>query len=383
MSKSGKGEEIFESTPHSDSGSSSSESSLNNFKSNLLENPRQENTSLLTSSINPEEAFEIFNGKLFGVARTEYSVADAIERRVESPLQRYSRLRQELDTLTIDLESLAEAGKLNPDTSSFWSVLQSETNALVSSARSLENHKALQLLKKNISSSEKILDQLVASVKSISTRENPFKTQDNSNKVSLTTDMTVMSLEKRVTILETLLGIACNEQQLNLAGSKPFSSSFPLVEAIAKLEQRMSMLDSSNLDALRVKANTLRGELESAAKLKSPLTVENKALEAFKKVEDLVDKVHKIESVADDLPVLVVRLKTLENIHLAASTFADRLYNMEGEVSNLAADVKSNNEVLRALKVGMAENITIMQNNLKEMEHQFTAKQASSGKLTQ
>ena len=157
--------------------------------------------------------------------------------------------------------------------------------------------------------------------------------------------MTVMSLEKRVTILETLLGIASNETQLNLAGSRPFSSSFPLVEAISKLEQRMSMLDSSNLDALRVKANTLRGELESAAKLKSPLTVENRALEAAKKVEDLVEKVTKIEAVAEDLPVLVVRMKTLENIHLAASTFADRLNNMEGEVSTLAADVKSNNEV--------------------------------------
>lgn len=79
MSKTGKGEEIFESTP-ADSGSSN-DASLNNFKSSLLENPRQENGTLLTSSINPEESFEIFNGKLFGVARTEYSVADAIERR--------------------------------------------------------------------------------------------------------------------------------------------------------------------------------------------------------------------------------------------------------------------------------------------------------------
>ena len=78
---------------------------------------------------------------------------------------------------------MAEAGKLNPDASSFWSVLQSETNSLVTSARALENHKALDLLKKNISSSEKVLDQLVASVKSISTKENPFKTDDKSNKV--------------------------------------------------------------------------------------------------------------------------------------------------------------------------------------------------------
>lgn len=276
---------------------------------------------------------------------------------------------------------MAEAGKLNPDASSFWSVLQSETNSLVTSARALENHKALDLLKKNISSSEKVLDQLVASVKSISTKENPFKTDDKSNKVSLTTDMTVMSLEKRVTTLETLLGISSNETQLNLAGSKPFSSSFPLVDAISKLEQRMSMLDSNNLDQLRTKANTLRGELESAVKLKVPLTAENKALEAAKKVEDLVEVVGKMDTVIEDLPTLVVRMKTLEHIHLAASTFANRLSNMETEVSTLTADVKSNNEVLRALKFGMAENITIMQNNLKEMEHQLASKQ--SAKLLQ
>ena len=131
--------------------------------------------------------------------------------------------------------------------------------------------------------------------------------------------MTVMSLEKRVTILETLLGIASNETQLNLAGSRPFSSSFPLVEAISKLEQRMSMLDSSNLDALRVKANTLRGELESAAKLKSPLTVENRALEAAKKVEDLVEKVTKIEAVAEDLRSARAALQQVRNGNYALS----------------------------------------------------------------
>ena len=62
--------------------------------------------------------------------------------------------------LKLDLESMSDPTKSNND-ASFWSVLQAETNSLVSSAKLLENHKALEMLKKNISTSEKVLEQLV------------------------------------------------------------------------------------------------------------------------------------------------------------------------------------------------------------------------------
>jgi hypothetical protein len=78
MSKSGKGEEIFE-CEITESGTVS-DAKLNNFRSGILENKAQDG-SIDDNSVKPSDAFEVFNGKLFGVARTEHSVADAIERR--------------------------------------------------------------------------------------------------------------------------------------------------------------------------------------------------------------------------------------------------------------------------------------------------------------
>lgn len=55
-------------------------------------------------SIRPENAFEVFRGKIYGPERVEYSLADAIEKKVESPLQRFARLRAEVEELQSDLE---------------------------------------------------------------------------------------------------------------------------------------------------------------------------------------------------------------------------------------------------------------------------------------
>lgn len=140
---------------------------------------------------------------MFGFPQSEYSLPDAVERRVgksdrlirlacftndfhpEPPLQRYSRLRVELEQLKFDLDGVVQSE--SQQSASIYSLLQSETNALVSAARTLEGsdiemvrvflenkcdpvsgHKGLELLKRTISTSDKVLEQLVDSVKSIS-----------------------------------------------------------------------------------------------------------------------------------------------------------------------------------------------------------------------
>ena len=191
--------------------------------------------------------------------------------------------------------------------------------------------------------------------------------------------MNFVAIEKRISVLETLLGVGTsgyNGATKNNPEKVLLSGDIPLVSLLNKLERRLAMLDSTNLEILRNKVNTLRGELEYAVKMKSPLSVENKIITAAKKVEDLSKKLEKVDGVTDKLPELVVRLKTMENVHLSAANFAHKLKEMETDMGSLKADVKSNYEVLKALKDGMAENITIMQNNLFEMEKRLKLKDA-------
>lgn len=376
MQRSNKGEEIFE---YIEPGTDGNSVDLSNLQEQLIQKPWHNlhlNDSITSNSINPEDSFQAFNGKIFGIpSRSEYSIADSLDKRVESPLERFSRIKCELDQLKFDLDSAVQAD--DNGAPSIWSLLQRETNSLVESTRLLEKHKGLEMIRKNITSSDRVLEQLVESVKTLSVKENPFHS-DKKKELTLSStlspdDLSVLALEKRICTLETLLGIQSNILDSDIAIAKPFSPSFPLIDSISRIEQRVSMLDGSNLDALKVKANNLRIELEAIVKAKSSnLPLESRALEASQRVDDLIEKVGKVESVADSLPSLVVRLKTLENVHKSANSFNNRLVGLEEEVSILTADLKSNKDVLTALKDGMSENISIMQKNLKQMDLQVT-----------
>ena len=62
---------------------------------------------ITTNNITPTEAFEVFQGKVF-FTRNEYTLTDSIEQRVETPMQRFTRLRIELESLQSDLMSLSQ-----------------------------------------------------------------------------------------------------------------------------------------------------------------------------------------------------------------------------------------------------------------------------------
>ena len=63
---------------------------------------------------------------------------------VESPLQRYSRLKMELEQLKFDLDGVVVAE--SQQSASIYSLLQHETNALVTATRALEGSLCLYVI---------------------------------------------------------------------------------------------------------------------------------------------------------------------------------------------------------------------------------------------
>lgn len=379
MNQQEKREEIFETSGAPDS---KENGNLAFYKDSLVEKPEHNKLDALsTPHINPDAAFEVFNGKLFGNSRYEYSIADAMERRAENPLQRFSRLRGELDALKSDLDGMVAAEKF--DASSIWAVLQKETGKLVQQTRILEEHKGLALATPSATSTDRELQKLLDNINKkpldggFKAASGSSSSKEGSSSLSGRGDSDLLNLEKRIAGLESFLGHASNcadHHSSASGGSGNNNNQFPILDSLARLEHRVSMLDPENLEVLRARASALRAELESTTKSKGGLTTEQKAIEAAKKVEDLFELVHKVESVAEDLPALVIRLKTLENIHLSASTFASRLATMEAEVKNVSGDLKSNKEVMISLKAGLAENISIMQQNVKMVDKKLAGK---------
>ncbi|KAJ1383201.1 hypothetical protein B484DRAFT_22901, partial [Ochromonadaceae sp. CCMP2298] len=145
-------EEIFETVE-----SGCADNHLASHKEGLIDRPLS--SELEEPRLDPEAAFAVFNGRLFSSEAAEYSLADTIERRAESPLQRFARLRGELDALKFDLDGMVEGE--GQGEGSVWAVLQRETGLLLRGASGLADHKALMLLRANLTAAEHSLLGLV------------------------------------------------------------------------------------------------------------------------------------------------------------------------------------------------------------------------------
>lgn len=398
MSK-GKGEEeIFETSDKKSHPDSDEGPQLSVYQQQLVNRdaPIYGEDKIIDARLNPEQAFQVFNGSIFTAPKVDYySLADTIERRAEAPMQRYMRLRAELDELQTDLDNMvideegaadgsdgaATQKKAKPQgSSSIWSLLQAQTAHLKQTAAKLESHKAFRA--QDPAAKEK---ELAAAVESLSLNSNESANAGGINSTTargasgsgeVESNELLYALEKRIYHLETLLGSLSNYNDIvqsvgklsHSVGHKhstmPTSTPFPLLETIAKLEARVALLSPAEIETIRAKCNTLKMDLENTMKSKAAAAAESRAIEAVKTLSDLLEKIEKVESIAGDLPALVLRLKTLEHVHVAASTFNTRLQQLENDVKDIAGDLSSNRDVLATLKQNLQENLATVQANI-------------------
>jgi hypothetical protein len=147
-----------------------------------------------------------------------------------------------------------------------------------------------------------------------------------------------------------------------------------------RLEEKLSVMDPVMLDNLKARAISLKAELESPTKetsfgspqpKKSSLPTSNSSttLQALlalsgdrsdtlipnnptgsKRLEELLLSAQRVLNVADDVPLLVQRLKTLEYVHLSAADAVQRLLAIESTADALQKDVETNQELLITLQ---------------------------------
>eukprot|EP01035_Chromulina_nebulosa_P017629 gene17629-23206_t len=138
-----------------------------------------------------------------------------------------------------------------------------------------------------------------------------------------------------------------------------------------ELEEKVSLLDSTALEGIRAKAAALRIELEAASKAKTSIA-ETRAFEAYKKVEDLHTLVQKIDSIVDELPAIVLRFKSLENIHFSSVDFVSKLKDFDQTITSLTSDVSSNRNILDTLKKNLSENLKSIDQNMASIDSRIS-----------
>lgn len=368
-------EQFFETT--SFDSSSVEQQKLATHKEAMVERPtmKDRDEAIIETSLNAEASFAVFNGKVFNASKPDYfSLADSIERRAEAPLQRYARLRGEFDELKFDLDSIVEADAAKGISASMWSTLQQEVNSLAAATTTLESHKAFDILRNNLSNHERSLEGLVGNIKELNTTDS-YSEDANSTKLCNGDNNLLITLERRVHHLETILGSAGNINDISSAVSfNKTTCPFPLLETVSRLEDRVSLLDVAELESIRAKCDSVRSELDATLKSKSTLATESKIVDAAKQLTGLIGVVDRVDAVAGDLPALVLRLKTLEQVHAAASSVNSRLAQMESDVRGLTGELASNKEVLAVVKQSILENVATMQQNISAVDSKLDAK---------
>eukprot|EP00981_Chlorochromonas_danica_P000956 scaffold229_cov155-Ochromonas_danica.AAC.4 len=287
------------------------------------------------------------------------------EKKMESPHQRLQRLRSELKELSDDLNSFVEN-----DPSSLWSSLQHEAGKLLAEADGLRSHRAWQY-----HPSSKLQEVLSSTTSSNAATDAPGHSLSDLMKSNLSS----LELERRIHRLETLLGQQSNNFDCYSSSSSSTGNPshckdlFPVMETLSNLERKLSLLDPQTIESIRAKTNLLKWELESLAGKKKDGAVavgaqEAKGLEVMRKVEDLVGQVGKVRAIADDLPALVLRLKTLETTHWAAASAQARLVQLEKDVRTALGTASENCKLLNSMKEGLEENMRTVENNLRKLE---------------
>jgi type VI protein secretion system component VasF len=314
---------------------------------------------IITKSMPPDQAYEIFQGKFFGVLRMKENEKVL----TESATTKLSRIQQELQQLARDMDATTKSQK--KDQTDLLKVMRKTADDLALQTLQLKTHPALNS-EHTSSGLDDRLKQIQASVAN--------------DKVKLPSPSAIDEdrLSKRVNLLEAVLGSASNVLDVeSVYGVLAKNRVFPLADSILGIEQRLSLLDEQNLDVLRSKAKALRIELEAVNKIASASQAageQRMAAEAgWKKVSDLGDKLKRLESVVDDLPALVLRLKSLEHIHQAAGTFAQRVTEIETASQNVQTQLHANRELLEVMKKGLKDNAAAMLSNVQDVDARINA----------
>lgn len=334
--------------------------------------------------------FQKTGGKL-----DQWITADRIEinKGLESPWEKFLRLQCELKSLKQDLSvmsSMEQNGK-----ASLWAYLQSETERVLRESGELEGNPVWEVVKGASSGpvEEAILAELITKVQALSTT--PSSTVAPAKQL---VPREIAALEERLHRLESLVGHQSNLADLqtgvypeSIVHQASVGSSVPLIKVAQHLEERIALLDSKTLDTIKAKAKLLRSDLEAltagntsnataattaasamaAAGKAAAAANEIKIFEAAKKIETFSERVKQVESIAEDLPIIVARMKTLEQVHWNATTAMNRLEELETQAKDIDAILLSNREVLTTMKQGLEENLTEFQKGVQQIESRF------------
>ena len=354
---------------------------------------------ILDEKVDATTSFEIFAGKRYwGTKADEDSFKNELNRRIgnssktlvsqrnsglqriESPMERYQRLRVEVSEFENDLRSLEAATTSEKEKESklidgFLPKVKNGINDLLKQLSNLEGNPSLGtlLLSRHSSSSMNAFQSdLSTNIKTNLEQMKGSPDVSNSPNSSDTVGgsagdnsrlLADAALEERVNRLEKFLGVA----------SSNVANSSSVLSIMDDLEKKMATLTPAFLESVRRRTKMLSQELDSVSKKmkRHGGSLSGQTDQEKEKIIKLYDTMVKYDHVSEEIPVIVERLKSVENLHRKSLDFDRKLKQLEEAQLSCLEYLKRDEEILTNLEQSMTENAVIMEKNINMLDEKF------------
>jgi hypothetical protein len=325
----------------------------------------QDEAILDSDDISPQQAFEVFKGKVYSVQAMKTTT---IAKSGESPMERLARLQSEVSDLEAQFRSAASTGGRDFDEQLVELATDLRGRLMAASTiRLMEQEDLTRMIQGQVQALDKQPDKSSGGGGSGSGSGGTttgvvyelYGTKSNST-TSSTRQPPTSALEQRILKLETALGSGSG-------APKAASSGTTFASRLDELETLMATVDPIKLEQASTKAKVIRADLEAASKARNKLTATYKK-EDSKMIQELHQQMVDLEGLSGHLPTLVQRLQQLSGLHVTASTFGTRLEELERSATNVEGTVSHLEQTMGELKVSMKHNLLAMQQNLANLD---------------
>jgi hypothetical protein len=331
----------------------------------------KENDSIDRSVLDKSAGYKAFKDKRFAGLGDDwgYGMDGLKSHKLESPLQRYQRLRFELDELAKDLEAAKQADKDGQLAKVLPDQLATEVSTMQSHmVQLLQNDAAKAVIEPDFAAwlqSKKqsdLSESLLSTLKQLQQGGAPTKATGEGVTYELFCaapvageggrDAKLGQLEAKLAALERAVGSGA-------AGSS-------ISDQLTKLEGGLKLLDNSgtHMDVLRKKLDVLSTQLNIASsKQKESVTADQNA-----KVNEIYNTVTQWDKVAQQLPTLIGRLHALKALHMQSASFTTAVSSIEEEQQRVTKALAENSALLSQMEKSFSDNLTTVHANITELE---------------
>eukprot|EP00943_MAST-04B_sp_MAST-4B-sp1_P001350 g1350.t1 len=338
---------------------------------------------VVSEKIDATAAFEIFAGRRYwGNSKDEDAFKNELNERIansnnnklstlndkyglqhiESPMERYQRLRVEMAEFEKDMHAVENAVKTGKGENTkivdgFLPKVKNGINRLLQQLASLEGKPGLGPL---------LLSQTNSTV--------GVSTSSQVSHINRNQALEHAALEERINRLEKFLGSQNSTASVisTTIGSGDGSSK-SVLNKLSDLEQKLNALTPGFLDSVHRRSKTLAQELESVSKKMKRYGSERKGEtdQEKEKIIKLFDKMNRYDHISNEIPIIVDRLKSVELLHKQSLNFDQKLVQLEQAQLSCLEYLKRDEEILNNLEQSMLDNTAIMEKNMNVLDQQF------------